>query len=288
MENGGFSGIENKDSLPDPEQIEVPSDLSDLLGEYLDSAVCMLRELEAAIPACEAEGGQQEGMVVVKRILHKLKGEAGIVGIDDIYEFCHRAELAVQELSGEELSNTLLTIKNWLDAALNHLTNKANSSGQEYAGENMMATEYELEIEPGNESGYALKMLVVEDDFTCRKILQTFMSEYGDCHIAVNGEEAVEAIRTALDEGVPYDLVCLDIMMPEMDGQEALEAIRRVESEHGIAGLDGVKVIMITALEDSKNVIGAFRTGCEAYIVKPVKKEKLFEEIEKLGLIKIP
>ena len=60
---------------------------------------------------------------------------------------------------------------------------------------------------------------------------------------------------------------------------------KHIEEEQGIYGLDGVKVIMTTALGDSKNVMGAFRTGCEAYIVKPLKKGKLLEEIEKLGLI---
>ena len=70
-----------------------------------------------------------------------------------------------------------------------------------------------------------------------------------------------------------------------MDGHEALKAIRQIESEHGINGLDRVKVIMTTALGDSKNVIGSFREGCEAYIVKPVEKDKLLEEMENLGLI---
>ena len=131
-----------------------------------------------------------------------------------------------------------------------------------------------------------MKCLIVEDDFTACKLLQTYLSDYGDCFIAVNGDGAVEAFREALKQGQPYDLICLDIMMPEMDGHDALKAIRKIESQHGIGGLDGVKVVMTTALGDSKNVMGAFRTGCEAYIVKPVKKEKLLEEIEKLGLIK--
>lgn len=91
--------------------------------------------------------------------------------------------------------------------------------------------------------------------------------------------------KEALSEGQPYDLICLDIMMPQMDGHDALAAIRRIEKEHGINGLDGAKVIMTTALSDSKNIIGAFRKGCEVYIVKPVKKEKLLEEMEKLGLL---
>jgi two-component system chemotaxis response regulator CheY len=94
----------------------------------------------------------------------------------------------------------------------------------------------------------------------------------------------VNAIRDARDAGQRYDLVCLDIMMPEMDGHQTLQAIRQIEAAHAIDGLDGVKVIMTTALEDSGNVFGAFREGCEAYLVKPVKKAKLVESIEQLGL----
>ena len=131
-----------------------------------------------------------------------------------------------------------------------------------------------------------MKCLIVEDDFAARKLLQVYLSDYADCFVAVNGHEVVEAVREALDEGQPYDLICLDIMMPEMDGHKALEAIRQMEKEHGIGGLDGVKIIMTTALDDSRNIMGAFRTGCEAYIVKPIRKEKLIDEITKLGLLK--
>ncbi|MFH1717313.1 MAG: response regulator [Planctomycetota bacterium] len=132
-----------------------------------------------------------------------------------------------------------------------------------------------------------MKILIVEDDFICRKLLQMCLSEFGDCFIAVNGQEAVEAVGSAYDEGCPYDLICLDIRMPEMDGQEALGAIRQIEHERGIAGLDCVKVVMTTGLDDSTNIMGAFRTGCEAYIVKPVEKDKLLKKMEKLGLINL-
>ena len=130
-----------------------------------------------------------------------------------------------------------------------------------------------------------MKCLIVEDDFAARKLLQRYLSDHGECDIAVDGNEAVEAFRQATDEEWPYDLICLDIMMPNMDGHEALKAIRQIESDHGINGLDGVKVIMTTALDDSQNVMDSFREGCEAYIVKPVEKNKLFEEMTNLGLI---
>lgn len=130
-----------------------------------------------------------------------------------------------------------------------------------------------------------MKCLIVEDDFAARKLLGIYLADYADCSIAVNGHEAVKAVKDALDDGQAYDLICLDIMMPEMNGHQALEEIRRIENEHGIGGLDGVKVIMTTALKDSKDIIGAFRTGCESYIVKPVTQSKLLEEMEKLGLL---
>ena len=282
-----FSGIRNKGPLPDPQQITVSPDFSDLIDEYVDSAVSMLQELEIASLAYEAGKDRQENAAAVRRILHKLKGEAGIIGISEIYEFCHQAEFAVEELADDERSDMLLRVKDWLDAAFQHLTGETTSASREHTSESATDSEYKPDQQSTIESSSRLKILIAEDDFTCRKLLQSFLSEYGDCFIAINGQETVEAVKSALDEGRPYDLICLDIMMPEMDGHEALEAIRQIENEHGIAGLDGVKVIMTTALGDSKNVIGAFRTGCEAYMIKPVAKEKLLEEMEKLGCVNL-
>ena len=129
-----------------------------------------------------------------------------------------------------------------------------------------------------------MRCLIVEDDFTARKLMQRYLSDCGDCDIAVDGVEAVEAFRQGLAEDKPYDLICLDIMMPKMDGHQALKAIREIESKHDIHCLDVVKIIMTTALVDAKNVMCSFKEGCEAYIIKPVEKKKLFEEMENLGL----
>lgn len=130
-----------------------------------------------------------------------------------------------------------------------------------------------------------MKSLIVEDDFTSRNLMQIYLADMGPCHVAVNGREAVEAVTESLNERQPYDLICLDIMMPVMDGIEALAAIRKLEKEKGIKGLDGVKVIMTTARGESEDIFDAFNTGCEAYIVKPVRKPELIAEIQKLGLI---
>ncbi|KPK02406.1 MAG: chemotaxis protein CheY [Nitrospira bacterium SG8_35_4] len=129
-----------------------------------------------------------------------------------------------------------------------------------------------------------MKILIVEDDFTNRKIMQKILSDYGDCDMAFDGNEAIEAFQQSLEEKKPYDLICMDIMMPNMDGQEALTRIRQLEKKSGIATRNEVKVIMTTALDDPKNVVNSLKSGAASYIVKPISKQKLVDEISKLGL----
>ena len=130
-----------------------------------------------------------------------------------------------------------------------------------------------------------MKTLIVEDDFTSRLLMQELLKSYGPSHIAVNGREAVEAALLALDAGEPYDLICLDIMMPEMDGQEALRKIRENEETRGILSSKGAKIVMTTALGDIQNVKTAYSALCDGYLNKPIQKTKLLEELRKLNLI---
>ena len=131
-----------------------------------------------------------------------------------------------------------------------------------------------------------MKTLIVEDDFTSRLLLQELLKSYGPSHIAVNGKEAVEAVQVALETGKPYDLICLDIMMPEMDGQEALRLIREQEESRGILSSRGAKIVMTTALDDPRNVMVAYISLCDAYLTKPIKRAALIEKLRELGLIK--
>lgn len=130
-----------------------------------------------------------------------------------------------------------------------------------------------------------MRILIAEDDLASRKFLYKFFSAYGDCDITVDGMEAVEAFLLACDEKHPYDLICLDIMMPKLDGLKALKAVRDLEKEKGVAEAARAKIIMITALNDTDNVFDAFQMGCEAYAAKPVDTQKLQEVMGKLGLV---
>ncbi len=128
-----------------------------------------------------------------------------------------------------------------------------------------------------------MRILIVEDDFISRKVLEKQLTSYGEVDVTVNGREALDAVRMQLDQGDPYNLICLDIMMPEMDGQESLREIRAAEKNSGIAGLDRARIVMTTALNESRDILSSFRDECDGYLVKPIKKQdikKLFDMLE--------
>ncbi len=128
------------------------------------------------------------------------------------------------------------------------------------------------------------RYLIVDDDRVCRELIKAMIGPYGQCTFAYDGAEAVDAVRLALNDNTPYDLITLDIMMPGMDGHEALTAIRQIEAEHGIHGSDGARVIMTTALRDSKHCIRSFKEGCECYVTKPIDSDDLLGKMRELGL----
>lgn len=130
-----------------------------------------------------------------------------------------------------------------------------------------------------------MKILIVEDDYITSEVINEIVSAFGSTAISENGAEAIEKFISAHDNEKPFDLILLDIMMPEMDGQEVLQNIRDHEKSIGIQGLDSVKVVMITALDDFENINQAFKSQCEGYIVKPIDKDKVVNKIIELGLV---
>jgi two-component system chemotaxis response regulator CheY len=131
-----------------------------------------------------------------------------------------------------------------------------------------------------------MKALIVDDDFYSRNMIHEILRSVAHCDIAVNGEEAIEAFRQGLVDKSPYDLVCLDLLMPELDGQQALREIRNMEQEFGVSPHKEAKVIVTTMLDDEKETHDAFFLGgATSYLVKPIDEEKLMSEVKSLGLV---
>lgn len=128
-----------------------------------------------------------------------------------------------------------------------------------------------------------MRILVVEDDYVSRTILSKLVEDWGVVDTAVDGTEAVGKFRSAMKIGSPYDLICLDVMMPGMDGREVLREIRAHEEYEGITTLGGVKIVMVTALSTYDNIAGAFRDQCDGYLTKPVTRKQLETTLAAIG-----
>jgi two-component system chemotaxis response regulator CheY len=130
-----------------------------------------------------------------------------------------------------------------------------------------------------------MRILIAEDDLTSRKFLYKFLSRYGECDLVVDGLEALDAFLISLKENKPYGLICLDIMMPKVDGVKVLKHIKELETQKGILPEKRAKIIMTTALAETQFVQNAFEIGCDAYAAKPIDTDKLVEVLVKLRLI---
>ena len=131
-----------------------------------------------------------------------------------------------------------------------------------------------------------MRILIVEDDQASMLVLTTYLTQFGTVQTASDGEAGVAAFRKALTEGTPFHLVCLDIMMPKLDGQGALKQVRAVEKEFNIPTAKATKVIMTTALGDRENLLEAL-PQCDAYLQKPVDRAQLLFYIKRFGLLNV-
>ena len=129
-----------------------------------------------------------------------------------------------------------------------------------------------------------MRTLIVEDDFTNRLLLQNLLAPYGECHVAVNGREAVEAFRLALTRGRGYDLICMDITLPELDGHQAVQELRRLEKAVGTRD-NRATIIVTTASNDGADVGMAQKEGCNGYLLKPLDGRRLKGLLRARGLI---
>lgn len=261
--------------LPPPQTVVIENIVEDVLATYIEEMDSLLSRLEVAAMSLESDSDFDEAFGEVRRVLHSIKGDSGMCGVTDVQNVCHELESELDELRTKgSLADTLLKVKDWMDGVIRHLS------------QTDVKEEREKELQQ-NKSKPKLKSLVIDDDIVCRERLKMLLQDYFDCTFACNGKEGLLMYKKSLQEGAPYHLITLDINMPEMNGHQTLEAIRKLEEQHGIRGLDVVKVIMTTSESSSNHVFAAFREGCEAYVVKADMGDKLLDAVVQLGLLKV-
>jgi two-component system chemotaxis response regulator CheY len=248
----------------------------ELVEDYLAECREHLAAIEKGLLSLENGGAEMDAAVVnrIFRAMHLVAGGAILFDLVKIGELARQTEdvLALMRsgkmVAGSDRIDVLLRATD----RLRELVENAGAGDQGDIAD-VMAALVELQ------AGRPLRVLLVEDDFASRLMMQTFLSRYGDCHVASNGREAVDAFRSASERAERYDLICMDIMMPEMDGLEAVRRVRAQEEADGILSTRGAKIIMTTAVDDIKEVGRCYNELCDAYLVKPIDLAKLLGQM---------
>ncbi|MGD1071864.1 MAG: response regulator [Bryobacteraceae bacterium] len=268
-------------------------------ADYLSECREYLAAVGIDLLTMEKSGAPADEEVVnrVFRSVHCIKGGASFFDLVKIRELAHRTEDVLALMRSRKMAPNPERMRVLLAAAatLSQLIDNPRTSNQADTAAVMAALAQlcaDRRVSAGLSAVAALatgrsrplRLLLVEDDFASRRLLQTFLTRYGECHVAVNGREAVDAVRSAFDCGQRYDLICMDITMPEMDGREAVRQVRALEEIHGILSTAGAKIVMTTTVRDIGEVMQCFRELCDAYLMKPIDVGKLLDQMQAFGL----
>ena len=130
-----------------------------------------------------------------------------------------------------------------------------------------------------------MKVMVVDDELVSRKKVSHALKAYGICHEFEDGQSALLAFEKALIEKKPYDLITLDVSMPNMGGMLVLNKIRALEEHFEIVEPNKVAIIMVTSNDEKATIMTAIKQRCDDYVVKPIDPKNLLDRVRWLGLI---
>ena len=128
-----------------------------------------------------------------------------------------------------------------------------------------------------------MRVLVVEDELVSRKKLEKILSGVGKVEAVDSGAQAIRRFREARALEEPFDLVCLDINLPDMDGTMVLLELREAEKKMRAQGRKRTKIMMITSHRDKDTIITSIQAGCDEYLVKPFTGESVRQKLVKMG-----
>jgi len=270
--------------------------------EFRDECDEPLETIEAELLVLEIGGAELDARRV-ERVIQAVRAIQGGAIVLDLVVIRNLTDLmddilALMCARRVPLSRDVVTVLLRAKDRLHELVQDAESSRRADVSQSMadlgaLLARYTTEPEKSSSSAIPqanpgagrLRTLIVEDDVTNQLLLQRYLSRFGECHTAVNGRDALIAFRSALEQHEGYDLVCMDIMMPEMDGHEAVREIRAFEETRGVVYGKGAKIIMTTTVGEIREVILCFKELCDAYLMKPIDLGKLLSYLKSCQMV---
>ncbi len=128
-----------------------------------------------------------------------------------------------------------------------------------------------------------MRILIADDELVSRSKLEKIMSTFGYCEAVASGAQAIEAFKKAWEEWTPFDLIALDILMPHMNGMDAVLEIRRLEAVKRVADKHRAKILMVTSEAERDVVLTCVQAGCDEYIIKPFNLKLVSRKMADLG-----
>jgi CheY-like chemotaxis protein len=133
----------------------------------------------------------------------------------------------------------------------------------------------EARLTAPSQDGASLAILVAEDNEINALLARALLARLGHRPTLVaTGAQAVDAWRMAREAGAPYDLVLMDVHMPEMDG---IAAVKRIRADEHAAGGPRTPIVALTANAFSDDRDACLAAGMDAFLTKPLDRERLAE-----------
>ena len=291
-------------------------------NEIIQDFVEEVRELSESVEGCILDMEKNQDSDIINKIyrdFHTIKGTARMLGFNALGAFAHHAEDLFSLIRDgklivdKKITDLLLRIMDMLETILDDIeaggTDDRDADKISTIMESIFAGDGDFHGDekkgkaaeipnPGGENidqqkiktdrvaDGKMKILVVDDEIASRVKAETILSEFGECDAVAGGKESIDAFLGAHENGDPYDLITMDIDMPDMNGIEALKRIRDWEASRDHFPKE-VKVIMMTADDQPNTIFTSFRELCGSYIVKPFNKKQIRQGLKKAG-IRVP
>lgn len=265
-----------QDRFPPPQHIRMLSQTNiEFLDDFLSSWQDAMERLETAALEIESNPDAQNTLDTIRRLLHTVKGDAGVLGIPTISDVFHQAEDRLEAL----LKNTqcptdyLLALKDWFQNVMLHLsdtkapeikTPEAPPLQNLQESDVMKTTAPSADIRP--HASFSERILVAEDDATTLAMLQSVLQKWG--YTVVSATDGKAAWQILQQEGAPR-LLILDWMMPGMDGPTLCRKLRRQKTD------TPMYIILLTSRDDREHVVEGLDAGADDYITKPYDNNEL-------------